>query len=113
MLVGVAVSFGFATLPAILAGAVPGNRTGIANGINSVARSVGSSIASALAATLLVVEPVERLAFQASALPAEDRFTVCFALGGGAFALIVLVALVGLADAHPRVRPRQNQISER
>ncbi|MEU7937594.1 MFS transporter [Microbispora bryophytorum] len=110
ILVGVAVSFGFATLPAVLAGAVPAGRTGIANGINSVARSVGSSVASALAATLLAVEPAvepaEHLATRASALPAEGRFTVCFALGAGAFALVVLVALAGLTNARTLVRPR-------
>ncbi|GAB3881924.1 hypothetical protein GCM10027612_11740 [Microbispora bryophytorum subsp. camponoti] len=106
VLVGVAVSFGFATLPAVLAGAVPVGRTGIANGINSVARSVGSSVASALAATLLAVEPAAHLATRASALPAEGRFTVCFALGAGAFVLVVLVALAGLTNARTFVRTR-------
>ncbi|GAB3131534.1 MFS transporter [Microbispora hainanensis] len=102
VLVGVAVSFGFATLPAVLAGAVPANGTGIANGINSVARSVGSSVASALAATLLTVQPAGHLATRAASLPAEGRFTACFALGGGAFVLVVLIALTGITSVRPR-----------
>ncbi|MEV4321929.1 hypothetical protein AB0J37_06860 [Microbispora rosea] len=51
-------------------------------------------------------EPAEHLATRASPLPAEGRFTVCFALGAGAFVLVVLVALAGLTNARPFVRPR-------
>ncbi|SDK01115.1 Major Facilitator Superfamily protein [Nonomuraea maritima] len=86
-LVGVAVSFGFATLPALLLGAVPPGLTGVANGVNSVARSVGSSLASALTATLL-----------AAPVPAEGRLTACFALGGAALALVALVATAAMSD---------------
>ncbi|MFI7613497.1 MFS transporter [Nonomuraea terrae] len=89
-LVGVAVSFGFATLPAVLLGAVPRNRTGVANGVNSVARSVGSAFASALSGVLLAA-PI-------SGLPPEGRFTASFALGGGALVAVAIVALAGMAD---------------
>jgi MFS family permease len=105
MLVGVAVSFGFATLPAVLLGAVPASRTGIANGINSVFRSVGSSVASALIGTLLIVKPVKNLTPRVFVLPPEGRFTLGFSLAGGALVLVVVVALIGLTTAHPDAGP--------
>jgi hypothetical protein len=76
---------------------VPSHRTGIANGINSVFRSVGSSLASALIGTLLMVKPAEQLTPGASVLPSEGRFTLCFCLAAGAFVLVVVLALAGLA----------------
>ncbi|PZG15453.1 MFS transporter [Nonomuraea aridisoli] len=92
-LVGVAVSFGFAALPAVLLAAVPRDRTGVANGVNSVARSVGSALAGALSAALLTA-PI-------SGLPPESRFTACFVLGGGALVLVGVIALAGMADVRP------------
>lgn len=90
MLVGVAVAFGFAALPAVLLAAVPPEQTGVANGVNSVARSLGSAVASALVATLVAT------AGQGHP-PAESRFTTCLAVAGAAFALIALFARFGMA----------------
>jgi len=99
VLVGIAIAFGFATLPAVLLDAVPRAQTGVANGINSVCRSVGSAVASALLGTLLA-------ATARSGVPAESHFTLAFGLAGGAFAVVVAVALRGLraprtVDARP------------
>ncbi|MFF3794551.1 MFS transporter [Streptomyces sp. NPDC001981] len=93
VLVGVAVAFGFAALPALLLTAVPVERTGVVNGVNSVARSVGSSVASALLATLVAAGP-------SGHPPAESRFTLCFALAGGAFALVAAFARSGATGSH-------------
>ncbi|MEU4092886.1 MFS transporter [Streptomyces sp. NPDC026673] len=89
VLVGVAVAFGFTALPAVLLTAVPAEHTGVANGVNSVARSVGSSVAGALVATLVA-------AGSPGHAPAESRFTLCFALAGGAFALVAAFARFGM-----------------
>ncbi|MCX4909964.1 hypothetical protein [Streptomyces sp. NBC_00878] len=89
VLVGIAIAFGFATLPAILLSAVTRTQTGVANGINSVSRSVGSAVASALLGTLLA-------AGKAAGVPAENRFTLAFGLAGGAFAIVAGLAVFGL-----------------
>ncbi|MET7751962.1 MFS transporter [Micromonospora sp. NPDC005367] len=91
VLVGIAVSFGFAALPAVLLDAVPLTRTAAANGVNSVFRSVGSSVASALLGVLLAGGASARTP---AALPAEGRFTLAFALAGAAFAVVTALALL-------------------
>ncbi|WP_095757699.1 MFS transporter [Streptomyces xinghaiensis] len=100
-LTGIAVAFGFATLPAFIVAGVPAHQSGIANGINSISRSVGSSVASAVVTTLLAANTLPGLPPGAPALPAETQYTLSFGLGGAAFALVVLVALAGLRRDRP------------
>lgn len=92
VLVGVAISFGFATLPAVLLTAVPRTQTGVANGVNSVFRSIGSSVASALLGALLATGAAGR---PGAALPAPSRFTLAFSLAAVAFGVVACVALFG------------------
>ncbi|MGP3925945.1 MFS transporter [Streptomyces sp. 8N616] len=96
ILTGIAVSFGFAALPAIIAQGVPAHQSGIANSINSIARSVGSSAGSAVIATLLAANTLPHLPPGTPALPAETQYSIVFTLGALAFALVALVALTGL-----------------
>jgi MFS family permease len=96
LLIGVAISFGYAAMPALIVASVPHHQTGIANGLNSISRSVGSAIASAVITSLLASKTIEHLPAGAPALPAESQFTLSFAIAGVAFVLIVAVALVGL-----------------
>ncbi|MDQ1010943.1 MFS family permease [Streptomyces sp. V4I23] len=96
ILTGIAVSFGFAALPALIAAGVPAHQSGIANGINSIARSVGSSAGSAVITILLAANTLPHLPPGTPALPAETQYSVVFTLGALAFALIALVALTGL-----------------
>lgn len=96
MVAGVAISFGYAAMPALIVDGVPHHQTGIANGINSISRSVGSAVASAVVTTLLASKTIEHLPAGVPPLPAESRFTLSFALAGGAFLLVGLVALIGL-----------------
>ncbi|MCI3928951.1 MFS transporter [Streptomyces sp. AN091965] len=104
MVVGLAISFGYASMPALIVASVPAHQTGIANGINSISRSVGSAIASAMITTLLASKTIE-LPAGMPALPEESQFTLSFAIAGGAFLLVVAVALVGLRAAHaPRAQ---------
>ncbi|MEV4808915.1 MFS transporter [Micromonospora avicenniae] len=100
VLVGIAVSFGFAALPAVLLDAVPLTQTAAANGVNSVFRSVGSSVASALLGVLLATGASAKTP---AAPPAESRFTLAFALAGAAFAVVAALALLR--------RPRHTRIA--
>ncbi|MFF2436370.1 MFS transporter [Streptomyces sp. NPDC058107] len=96
LLTGIAISFGFATLPAFIVAGVPLHQSGIANGINSIARSLGSSLGSAVITALLSARLLTGLPPGTPAVPAEGQYTLSFALGAAAFALVVLIALTGL-----------------
>lgn len=98
MVIGLAISFGYASMPALIVAGVPAHQTGIANGINSISRSVGSAIASAVITSLLASKTIA-LPKGMPALPQESQFTLSFAIAGGAFALVVVVALLGLRAA--------------
>ncbi|MFD3454997.1 MFS transporter [Streptomyces sp. NPDC058691] len=98
VLVGIAIAFGFAALPAVLLQAVAAERTGVANGVNSVARSVGSSVAGALLATLVTGASPDHPV-------AEGRFTLGFALAGGALALVAVCARCGMTAGRPGSAP--------
>ncbi|MFE1313106.1 MFS transporter [Streptomyces sp. NPDC058755] len=97
MVVGVAVSFGYAAMPALIVAGVPHHQTGIANGINSISRSTGSAIGSAVVTSLLASKTLDNLPAGIPALPAESQYTLSFALAGMAFLLVIGVAMVGLA----------------
>ncbi|CAL9667447.1 hypothetical protein SUDANB2_07236 (plasmid) [Streptomyces sp. enrichment culture] len=97
MVVGVAISFGYAAMPALIVAGVPHHQTGIANGINSISRSTGSAIGSAVVTSLLASKTVDNLPAGVPALPAESQYTLSFSLAGMAFVLVIGVAMVGLA----------------
>ncbi|QMU77577.1 MFS transporter [Streptacidiphilus sp. PB12-B1b] len=96
MLAGIAIAFGYASMPALIASSVPVEQTGIANGINSISRSVGSSIASAVVTSLLASKLIPGLPAGIPPLPQESQFTLSFAIAAGALLLTVAVALAGL-----------------
>ncbi|MFE3505775.1 MFS transporter [Kitasatospora sp. NPDC059160] len=100
MLTGIAISFGYAAMPALIAASVPLEQTGIANGINSISRSVGSSIASAVVTSLLASKTVSYAALGGAALPAESQFTLSFVIAAVALLLAAGVAMVGLSKHH-------------
>lgn len=105
MVIGVAISFGYAAMPALIVASVPHHQTGIANGINSISRSVGSAIASAVITSLLASKTIQHLPPGVPALPQESQFTLSFALAGAAFLLVVVVALVGLRSDRRSAEP--------
>ena len=96
ILAGIAIAFGYASMPALIAASVPVEQTGIANGINSISRSVGSSIASAVVTSLLASKLISGLPAGVPPLPAESQFTTSFVLAAGALLLTIAVALFGL-----------------
>ncbi|WP_216897150.1 MFS transporter [Nocardia alni] len=91
VIVGVAISFAYASMPALIAASVPHHQSGVANGINSISRTVGSSLGSAIITTLLTAELLPHLP-----LPQEGQFAVAFWVGAGACAATILAALLGL-----------------
>ncbi|MEV0259084.1 MFS transporter [Streptomyces sp. NPDC050732] len=110
MVIGLAISFGYASMPALIVASVPAHQTGIANGINSISRSVGSAVASAMITSLLASKTIA-LPAGMPALPQESQFTLSFAIAGAAFVLVVAVALVGLTPHHAPRAPRLRKIA--
>ncbi len=102
IVIGAAVSLGYAAMPAIIMSSVPRHQSGIANGINSISRSTGSAMGSAVVTTILASMTIANLPEGVSALPSESAFTVTFVTAAVAF------ALVGwwVGQASPRVRRR-------
>ncbi|MFI8235348.1 MFS transporter [Streptomyces sp. NPDC085900] len=99
MVIGLAISFGYAAMPALIVAGVPAHQSGIANGINSISRSVGSAVASAVITSLLASKTIP-LPGGGPALPQESQFTTTFVIAGAAFGLVVAVALVGIKSSH-------------
>ncbi|WP_258081245.1 MFS transporter [Nocardia nova] len=91
VVIGVAISFAYAAMPALIAANVPHHQSGIANGINSISRTVGSSLASAIITTLLTAKLLPHLP-----LPQDSQFIIAFWVGAAACAATVLAALLGL-----------------
>ena len=100
LIVGVAVSFGYAAMPAVIMANVPHHQSGIANGINSISRSTGSAIGSAIVTTLLASTTIKNLPPGAPTLPAESGFTLTFVIAALSFALVGLVSWLGLRTGH-------------
>ncbi|MFJ9943057.1 MFS transporter [Streptomyces erythrochromogenes] len=96
LVVGAAVSFGYAAMPAVIMSSVPPHQSGIANGINSISRSTGSAIGSAVVTTILASKTIEHLPAGVPPLPAESGFTLTFVIGAAAFALVGLIGWLGL-----------------
>ncbi|MFD9048525.1 MFS transporter [Streptomyces zaomyceticus] len=96
IVVGAAVSFGYAAMPAVIMASVPHHQSGIANGINSISRSTGSAIGSAVVTTILASQTLEHLPAGVPPLPAESGFTLTFWIGATAFALVAAIAGLGL-----------------
>ncbi|MEU6369339.1 MFS transporter [Streptomyces sp. NPDC046931] len=111
MVIGLAISFGYAAMPALIVASVPAHQSGIANGINSISRSVGSAVASAVITSLLASKTIP-LPDGMPALPQESQFTMSFAIAGAAFLLVVAVALVGINSAYAPRTPVLSKVTE-
>ncbi|MGW6574400.1 MFS transporter [Streptomyces sp. NPDC054945] len=103
LVVGAAVSFGYAAMPAVIMSSVPHHQSGIANGINSISRSTGSAIGSAVVTTILASKTIEHLPAGVPPLPAESGFTLTFGIGAVAFALVAVISWIGLRSGHGTV----------
>ena len=102
LLVGAAVSFGYAAMPAVIMASVPHHQSGIANGINSISRSTGSAIGSAIVTTILASKTIEHLPGGRARAARRSQFTLTFGIAAVALLLAAAVALLGLSKHHRR-----------
>ncbi|MDH6523170.1 MFS family permease [Streptomyces sp. SAI-135] len=77
LLVGTAVTFGYATLPALINAHVEPADTTVANSVNSIARSVGMSLGTAFVVTLTTRNPIPGPV----PIPREEQFVAVFVFG--------------------------------
>ena len=101
VLMGVGISFSFASMANLIVAAVDPREVGIATGINTVTRTVGGAFGSALVAALLAAESIPGTPF-----PTEGAYTEAFALSG-----IGAVLAVAAAVAIPRPPGRSHRRS--
>jgi MFS family permease len=78
-LMGIGLTFCFASMANLIVDAVPRSDVGIATGINTVMRTVGGSFGAAIVTAILTGS-----ALQDSPLPTEGAYTAAFALSAGA-----------------------------
>jgi EmrB/QacA subfamily drug resistance transporter len=94
--IGAGIGFAYASMPALIMGAVPITETAAANSFNTLMRSIGTSISSAVAGVVLAHMTTT---FGTTALPSQNGFRVVMAVGAGA-------ALLAFALAAFLSRPR-------
>ncbi|MFD0208799.1 MFS transporter [Streptomyces hirsutus] len=90
VVVGAGIGLAYASLPALIIGAVPASETGAANGLNTLMRSIGTSMSSAvvgmvLASTANTVGGVE--------IPSMHGFRLSFMIATAAVAVGLVLAL--------------------
>ncbi|MFL0565443.1 MFS transporter [Microbacterium sp. 179-I 1D1 NHS] len=90
LLIGVGIGFGYAGMPMLIMRSVPQHETGASNGLNALFRSLGTSIAAAVVGAVLAALSVDR---GGVAVPTPAAFQLSFALGLGAAAIALGVAL--------------------
>ncbi|UQN13826.1 MFS transporter [Gulosibacter sp. ACHW.36C] len=90
--IGVGVGLGYASMPALIMGAVPRNETGAANGLNTLMRSFGTTVASAVVGAIIAASAGEDV---------TSSYSLVFLLG-------LIAAAVCAAIARFIPRPRVN-----
>lgn len=95
--IGAGIGFAYASMPALVMGAVPVSETAAANSLNTLMRAVGTSVSSAVAGLVLAQMTTT---FGSSALPSQNGFRVVMAIGAGAALLAFVLAFF---------LPRRNQ----
>ena len=99
MLIGVGISFSFASMANLIVGLVEPVEVGIATGINTIMRSVGGAFGAAIVTALLTADTIGT-----SSIPTEHAYTEAFVISGVISVLALLAALW-----IPRARPRRPQ----
>ena len=103
VLIGVGISFAFASMANLIVGLVHPQEVGVATGINAIMRTVGGAFGAAIVTALLTADTIG-----ATQLPTEDAYTEAFALSG---VLCVLALLAALAIPRPR-RPAPAPVAQ-
>jgi len=87
-ILGAAYGFAFASLGALVIGAVDQHQTGAASGINTILRTIGGALGAQLAAVVLT-----NSATPSSPLPTESGYTTAFLASAGIAAIAFITAL--------------------
>lgn len=99
VLLGFGVASAFAAMAALITEGVPQSDTGIATGMNTVMRTVGGVIGGQLGAALLTSHVVARTGH-----PAEESYSIAFALSAGAAVIACCVAVFITSPLRTRER---------
>jgi MFS family permease len=103
ILIGVGISFGFASMANLIVGLVHPSEVGVATGINTIMRTVGGAFGAAVVTVLLTGDTIGR-----SSIPTEHAYTQAFAISG---VISVLALLAALAIPRPR-RPEPMPVAQ-
>jgi EmrB/QacA subfamily drug resistance transporter len=88
ILIGIGISFGFASMANLIVSLVDPREVGVATGINTIMRTVGGAFGAAIVTALLTADTIG-----ASAIPTEHAYTEAFAISGVISVLALLAAL--------------------
>jgi EmrB/QacA subfamily drug resistance transporter len=88
LLIGVGISFGFASMANLIVSLVDPREVGVATGINTIMRTVGGAFGAAIVTALLTADTIG-----SSVVPTEHAYTEAFAISGVICVLAVLSAL--------------------
>lgn len=88
VLIGVGISFGFASMANLIVDLVDPREVGIATGINTIMRSVGGAFGAAIVTALLTADTIG-----ATPIPTEHAYTEAFVISGVISVLALLAAL--------------------
>ncbi len=89
ILIGIGISFAFASMANLIVGLVDPREVGIATGINTIMRTVGGAFGSAVATAILAGSTLAR-----SPLPTESAYTAAFLVSAAGGVLAVCAALL-------------------
>jgi MFS family permease len=98
-LLGIGISFAFASMANLIVAAVPQSEVGIATGINTITRTVGGAFGAAVATAILTGHTIG-----GSSLPSEHAYTVAFVLSAAGGMLAIVAALLVPTRAAERAR---------
>ncbi|MBQ0830126.1 MFS transporter [Streptomyces tagetis] len=91
VLLGAGIGLAYASLPALITGAVPASETGAANGLNTLMRSIGTSVSSAVVGMVLAATAHDA---GGVAVPTMRGFRISFLIATGAVAVGLVLALL-------------------
>jgi EmrB/QacA subfamily drug resistance transporter len=88
ILIGVGISFAFASMANLIVALVDPREVGIATGINTIMRTVGGAFGAAIVTALVTADTIG-----SSQIPTEHAYTEAFAISGVASVLALVAAL--------------------
>jgi EmrB/QacA subfamily drug resistance transporter len=100
VLIGIGISFGFASMANLIVNLVDPREVGIATGINTIMRSVGGAFGAAIVTALLTADTIG-----ATPIPTEHAYTEAFAISGVISVLALLAALWIPRPRKPQAAP--------